>query len=340
MNAITVDTTTMQAVVATQYGGPEVLQVKQLPKPTPQDDEVLIRIRATSVTAAHTAMRTGRPLFGRLFLGLTKPKMSVPGTDLAGEVVAVGKNVTRFSVGDQVFGSTDIGGGCYAEYVSIPAKSVLLPKPTNLSFAEASALVEGTTTALPFLRDFGKIQPGQKVLINGASGSVGTAAVQLAKYFGANVTGVCSTANLEWVQKLGADKVIDYTQEDFTRSGQQFDLIFDTVGKSSFSRCKRSLTENGIYLSPVLGLRTLFDMIATSIRFNLAGKGKRAIFAATGLRDVGERFNNLIIIQELIEAGKLKAVIDKTYSLDEITEAHRYVDQGHKKGNVVVIMDS
>ncbi|MGD1891302.1 MAG: NAD(P)-dependent alcohol dehydrogenase [Cyclobacteriaceae bacterium] len=340
MNAITVNTSTMQAVVATQYGGPEVLQVNQLPKPIPQDDEVLIRIRATSVNAAHTAMRTGRPLYGRIFLGLTKPKISVPGTDLAGEVEAVGKNVSRFSVGDQVFGSTDIGGGCYAEYVSIPEKSVLLHKPAQVSFTEASALVEGSTTSLPFLRDFGNIQPGQKVLINGASGSMGTAAVQLAKYFGAEVTAVSSTANLEWVQELGADQVIDYTREDFTRKGQQYDLIFDTVGKSSFSRCKRALTKNGIYLSPVLGIRTLLEVVVSSVRFSIRGKGKRAIFSATGLRDFDERFNNLVFIQELIQAGKLEAIIDRTYSLEEIVKAHRYVDRGHKKGNVVVIMDN
>lgn len=334
MSSVTVNTATMNAIVVTQYGGPDVLQLKKVKKPLPKDDEVLVKIRATSVTAAHGAMRTGRPLFGRLFLGLPKPKIAVPGTDFAGEVEAVGKNVKKFSISDEVFGSTDIDGGCYAEYITISEEGMILPKPTYMSFTEATAIIDGATTALPFLRDFAKIQPGQKILINGASGGIGTAAVQLAKYFGAEVTGACSTSNVEWVKSLGADKVIDYTQEDFTRNVGQYDVIFDTVGKSSFSKSKAALSNKGVYLSPVLNLPMLFDMLYTS----LFSRGKKAIFSATGLRKLDERIDNLVIIKKLIEQGKLKSVIDQTFSLEEMTEAHRYVDQGHKKGNVVVLM--
>lgn len=334
MNSVTVNTATMNAIVATQYGGPNVLQLRKVEKPVPKDDEVLVKIRATSVTAAHGAMRTGRPLFGRLFLGLTKPKIAVPGTDFAGEVEAVGKNVKKFNLGDEVFGSTDIDGGCYAEYITISEEGMILPKPTNMSFTEATAIIDGATTALPFLRDFANIQPGRKILINGASGSIGTAAVQLAKYFGAEVTGVCSTSNVKWVKSLGADKVVDYTQEDFTQNVDQYDVIFDTVGKSSFSKSKAALAEGGVYLSPVLSLPTLFDVTYTS----LFSRGKKAIFLATGLRKLDERIKNFAAIKGLIEQGKLKSVIDQTFSLEEVAKAQRYVDQGHKKGNVVVLI--
>ena len=279
-------------------------------------------------------MRKGRPLYGRLFIGLTGPKNPIPGTDLAGEIEAVGRGVTRFQVGDPVFGATDLGGGCYAEYVCLPQDDVLALKPANMTYEQAAAILEGATTALAFLRDKGHIQSGQRVLINGASGSIGTAAVQLAKYFGAHVTGVCSTANVDMVKSLGADEVIDYTQGDFTRNGQTYDVIFDTVGKSSYARCKGALAEHGVYLNPVLGLPLLLNMLWTS-----RADGKKALFMATGLRPANEKKRDLAFLTELVEAGQLRAVVDRRYSLDQAAEAHRYVETGHKKGNIVIALD-
>jgi len=321
----------MKAVVQTRYGSPDVLHVQEVETPTPEDNEVLIRIHATSVTAAHTAMRKGRPLYGRLFIGLTGPKNPIPGTDLAGEIEAVGREVKRFQVGDQVFGATDLGGGCYAEHVCLPEDDVLAIKPDNMTYEQAATILEGATTALAFLRDRGKIQSGQRVLINGASGGIGTAAVQLAKTYGAHVTGVCSTANLDLVKSLGADEVVDYTKEDFTKSGQTYDIIFDTVGKSSYARCKDSLTQDGVYLNPVLALPLLSQMLWTS-KFG----GKKAVFMATGLRPASEKKKDRAFIRELVEAGELRSVIDKRYALQQAAEAHRYVETGHKKGNVVI----
>ena len=321
----------MKAVVQTKYGSPEVLQLKEVEKPAPKDNEIQVRIYATSVTAAHCAMRKGPPLFGRLFTGLTRPKNPIPGTDFAGEIEAVGKDVKLFKEGDQVFGASDLGGGCYAEYICLPEEEVLAIKPANMTYEEATAIIDGAITALPFLRDKGNRKSGQKVQINGASGSVGSAAVQLARYFGAEVTGVCSTANLEMVKSLGAEKVIDYTQEDFTQSGQTYDIIFDTVGKSSFSRCKGSLTEKGIYLNPVLGLSILLPMVSTS----MIGS-KKAIFMLAGMKPSSEKNEDLLLIRELVEAGKIKPVIDRCYPMAQIAEAHRYVEKGHKKGNVII----
>jgi NADPH:quinone reductase-like Zn-dependent oxidoreductase len=324
----------MKAVVQEKYGAPEVLAVQEVETPSPRENEVLIKIHATSVTAAHTAMRKGRPLYGRLFTGLSGPKNVIPGTDLAGEFVAVGREVKRFQVGDQVFGSTDLGGGGYAEYICLPEDDVLALMPANVSYNEAAALLEGATTSLAFLRDKGKIQSAQRVLINGASGGLGTAAVQLAKYFGAHVTGVCSTANVELVRSLGADRVIDYKQEEFTQNGQTYDIIFDTVGKSSYARCKGSLTQEGVYLNPVLGLPLLLQMLWTS---NFGSK--KALFMATGLRPASEKKKDLAFLRDLVEAGKLRAIVDRRYALEQAAEAHRYVETGHKKGNIVIAMD-
>jgi NADPH:quinone reductase-like Zn-dependent oxidoreductase len=321
----------MKAIVQTKYGPPDVLTVQEVEKPAPQDNEVLIKIHATSVTAAHAAMRKGHPLYSRLFTGLSGPKNAIPGTDLSGEIEAVGSNVKRFQVGDQVFGATDLGGGGYAEYVCLPQDDVLALKPANMDYQQAAAILEGATTSLAFLRDKGNIQSGQRVLINGASGGLGTAAVQLAKHFGAHVTGVCSTANVEMVQSLGADKVIDYKQEDFSRNGETYDIIFDTVGKSSYRRCKGSLTHKGVYLNPVLGLPLLLQMLWTS---NFGSK--KALFMATGLRPASEKKRDLAFLRELVEAGKLSAVVDRRYSLEQAAEAHRYVETGHKKGNIVI----
>jgi NADPH:quinone reductase-like Zn-dependent oxidoreductase len=237
-------------------------------------------------------------------------------------------------VGDQIFGATDLGGGCYAEHICLPEDDVLALKPDNMTYEQAAAILEGASTALPFLRDKGKIQSGHRVLINGASGGIGTAAVQLAKYFGAHVTGVCSTANVDLVKSLGADQVVDYTKEDFTRTGQTYNIIFDTVGKSSYARSKGSLTQNGVYLNPVLALPMLIQMLWTS---NFGSK--KAVFMATGLRPASEKNKDLAFLKELIEAGKLRAVVDRRYSLEQAAEAHRYVETGHKKGNVVLTLD-
>jgi len=323
----------MKAIVCTEYGPPDVLQFKEVAKPVPEDNEVLIKIHATTVTAVDCTFRQGKPFIGRFFSGLTKPKEPIQGTELAGEIEAVGKDVKRFKVGDQVFG-TSMGYGVYAEYICMPEEGTTLAiKPANMTYEQA-ACCDGGLTALPFLRDSANIQSGQKILINGASGSTGTAAVQLAKYYGAEVTGVCSTNNLELVKSLGADKVIDYTKEDFTESGETYDVIFDTVGKSSFSRCKRSLNQDGIFLEATLSLAIILQMLWTSV----VGS-KKAVIAFTGLRSADERTKDLVILKELIEEGKLKAVIDRRYPLEQMAEAQRYVEEGHKKGNVVITLE-
>jgi NADPH:quinone reductase-like Zn-dependent oxidoreductase len=320
----------MKAVVYANYGGPHVLQVTEAEKPVPEDNEVLIKIRATTVTTAGLAQLTGKPFMIRFFTGLTKPKEPIQGVDLAGEIEAVGKDVELFRVGDQVFASTDarFGFGALAEYKCLPEDGVVAVKPANMTYEEAAAVPDGVLTALPFLRDTGGIQSGQRVLINGASGSIGTFAVQLAKHFGAEVTGVCGTSNVELVKSLGADKAIDYTAEDFTRRGETYDIIFDTVGKSSFSDCKNSLRQDGVYLSTV---PILLPMLWTS-----AMGSRKAKWSSTGLRSIGDKTKDLILAKELIESGKIKSVIDRRYPLEETAEAYRYVAKGHKKGNVVI----
>ena len=325
----------MKAIVCTEYGPPEVLQLKEVEKPTPRDNEVLIRVYATSVTTGDVNARgfvfvpPGLGLLARLMFGLRKPKKTILGTELAGEIEAVGKDVRLFKEGDQVFGIDGNGLGAYAEYKCLPEEGALAIKPVNMTYEEAAAVPNGALTAFYFLRDKGNTQKGQKVLINGASGSVGSAAVQLAKTFGAEVTGVCSTTNLELVKSLGADKVIDYAKKDFTQGGEAYDIIFDTVvGKTSFSGCRNSLKQKGLYLAVAGGLKELIQMLWTSVIGS-----KKVIFGGGA---ACERKENLLLIKELVESGKLKPVIDKRYPLEQMVEAHRYVDEGHKKGNVVI----
>ncbi len=322
---------TMQAIIATGYGSPDVYEVQTVAKPIPKENEILVKVYASTVTAAHTMMRTGYPLVGRLFTGLRRPNYPTPGTELAGVVEAVGSAVQHFRVGDAVFGATDLEGGCNAEYTILAADGVVALQPANVSHGEVASLIDGALTAMHFLRDLGEIQPGQRVLINGASGSVGSAAVQLANYFGAEVTAVCSGANVEMVRALGADHVIDYTQTDFTAGAQQYDIIFDAVGKSSFPQAKAALTPNGIYLTTVAGLPAMTQTVWTSLR-----KGKKAKLGTAGLRATGAKIKDLHLLKTLLETKQIKPVIDRCYSLAEVPAAHHYVETGRKRGNVVI----
>ena len=313
----------------TKFGPPDELELKEIEKPVPKDNEILIKIYATTVTKGDCEMRSlDFPFYlsvpMRLWRGFLKPKEnSIPGTELAGEIAAVGKDVKRFKEGDQVFGAAGMNFGANAEYICLPENEVAI-KPANMTYEEAAAAPIGGLTALVLLRK-GKIQPGQKVIIVGASGSVGTFAVQLAKNFGAEVTGVCSTRNIELVKSLGADQVIDYTKEDFTESNQTYDIIFDAVMKTSFSRCKDSLKQNGNFITVDW---PLLQVLWTSI----AGTKKVVI-------GIASRIEDLIYLRELIEAGKVISVIDRCYPLEETADAHRYAETGHKKGNVVITVE-
>jgi NADPH:quinone reductase-like Zn-dependent oxidoreductase len=318
----------MKAIVYTKFGPPEVLQLKDVEKPTPKDNEVLIKVHATTVVKEDPDWRSSPGMNG-----IAKPIHAILGQELAGEVEATGKFVTRFKPGDRVYGMETYGA--YAEYKCMSENGPIARKPANLSYEEAASIPNGALTALPFLRDKGKIQKGQTILIYGASGSVGAAAVQLAKKYGALVTGVCSTANLEWVKALGADQVIDYTKQDFTENGQTYDIIFDTVGKCSYSKARDSLSNTGIYLSTVPNLETMLQALWTS-----KSDGKKVRFIAAGLRPASQKINDLEFLTGLIEQGGFKPVIDKCFPLEQIAEAHRLVESGHKKGNVVIVMDT
>lgn len=324
----------MKAMVYTEYGLPDVLHLAEVAQPTPKDNEVLIRVHATTVTSGDCNMRgftfvpRGFGLMSRLMFGYRRPKKSILGVEFAGEVAAIGQAVTLFQEGDPVFGLDGVGLGAYAEYKCIAETGGLTLKPANLTFEEAVAIPNGALTALTLLRNLAHLQPRQQILIVGASGSVGSAAVQLAQYLGAEVTGVCSTANLAMVTSLGANKVIDYTRQDFTHSSETYDVIFDTVAKTSFAACKHILKPQGCYLAGAGGVREFEQMLWTS-----SVGGKKVIAGMSS-----ERKADLEFIKGLVAAGQFKPVIDRVYPLEEMIAAHRYVDAGHKKGNVVITL--
>ena len=317
----------MKAIKFTSYGAPEVLQLKEVDKPIPKDNEILIRIFATAANSGDVRLRKADPWAVRLFFGLTKPRIKILGGFLSGEIEAAGKNVTKFKAGDKVFGATGMGFGAYAEYKCLPEDGILAIKPNNISHAQAATISFGGTAALYFLRK-ANIKSGQKVLIYGASGAVGTAAVQLANYYGAEVTGVCSASNAALVKSLGADKVIDYTKGDFTKNGEKYDVIFVTVDKLSFSKSIKSLKKQGTLILGATGLSQTLKAVLTS----LISKQKVLL----GL--ISQKANDIIFLKELIEKGDYKPVVDRSYPLKEMAAAHRYVEQGHKRGNVAITL--
>lgn len=316
----------MKAVVCDSYGPPEVLQIREVPRPVPRSNEILIRVRATAASAGEIRMRKPDPFAVRFMFGMLRPKYAILGVVVAGVVEAAGEDVKLFNVGDKVFGSAGMTFGSYAEYICLPEAATLALMPSGMSFEDAAAIPFGGTTALSFLKK-GDIQSGQRVLIYGASGAVGTSAVQLAKHFGAHVTGVCSTSNLEMVRSLGADEVIDYTKDDLAKLVDTFDIILDTVGKSPFSACVRALKEKGRYLRVVhMDAGDIIRGIWVSLTTN-----KKVIGGV-----INESAEDMAFLKGLIEIGSLKPVIDRTYTLEQIAEAHTYVEKGHKKGNVII----
>lgn len=323
----------MKAIVYTKYGPPDVLQLKEIEKPIPKENEILVKVKATTVTVADIRSRsfTVPPAFwlpARISLGFKQPKKEILGMELAGVVESVGKNVKRFKEGDEVFAASLAGFGAYAEYKCLPEDGPVSIKPSNITYEEAAAIPIGARTALFFLRK-ANIQKGQKVLVYGASGSVGSNAIQLAKYFEAEVTGVCSTSNVELVKSLGADKVIDYTTEDFSSNGETYDVIFEAVNKSSFTDCMKLLKRDGTYINvtePLPSARMLWTQLTTRKKLILS-------------RNSPETAEALNFLKELVENGSVKVVIDRNYAFEEIVEAHRYVEQGHKKGNIVITVD-
>lgn len=330
----------MKAIAYTEYGSPEVLHLTEVTKPTPKDNEILIRVRATSITVGDLWARNFKAISprefsmplalwlpSRMFFGFVKPRINVLGSEFAGEVESVGENVKHFKKGDQVFGYRGQNMGANAEYLCMPEDGMVTIKPVNMTYEEAATVPYGGLTALSLLRKV-NVQAGQRVLILGASGGIGSAAVQLAKYFGAEVTGVCGTAGLDFVRSLGADKVIDYSREDFAKNGETYDLIFDITRKSSFSHCKDSLKPNGIYLLASFKMKQLFQMLWTSTR-----KGKKVVCALSA-----EKPEELVFIKELIEAGKFRSIIDKCYPLEQTAEAHKYAEMGSKKGKVAILL--
>lgn len=318
----------MKKAIYTSYGSPEVIKILETEKPLPKPNEALIKIKTSSVTRADTMMRAGTPKFGRLFLGLFKPKNTSLGTGFSGIIESVGSEVTQFKIGDEIFGEKLFSNGTNAEFLCIPEDSVIALKPTNISHQEAAPICDGFLTSYNFLKDIAKIQKEQHILINGASGSLGTAAVQIAKLMDATVTGVCSTKNIELVKSLGADFVIDYKKEDFTKNNNTYDVIYDSVGKTNYSKSKNALKSSGVFITPVLSLNVLWYSISNP---------KRVKFAATGLKKTEELKRLFLELVDFFKQKRLKTVIDKTYNLSEIIEAHHYLETDRKVGNIVII---
>ena len=317
----------MKAVTYKKYGSADVIQISELEKPVPKDNEILVKVHEAVVTPAEIAMRSGKPFMVRLFAGLNRPK-GIAGSEMSGVVEAVGESVTKFKPGDPIYGSTGNASGAQAQYICLKEDGILMKKPENLDFKQATGICDGGLTSLTFLRDIAKVQRGDKVLINGATGSVGSFGVMLAKYFGAEVTAVCSTKNFGLASELGADKTIDYKLEDFTENGETYDIIYDAVGKSSFRKVKDSLSAKGLYLTTVPTNIAMWQTIWT--RFF---SKKKVIFAATGLNMTKEKIQYL---NSLIETGIVSPVIDRHYPLEQVADAHRYVELGHKRGNVIL----
>jgi len=322
--------TTMKAVVANGYGSPEILEVKEVPKPRIEPTEVLVKTSVASITRADTLMRAGDPWFARLVLGLFKRKHPIIGTGYAGVVVEVGAQRAGFEVGDSVFGETTTNFSTNAEYIAVGLNDIIMQMPAQISFEEASTMCDGPVTSLNFLKLIGEVKSGQKVLIVGASGSLGSAAIQIAKNLGAEVTGVCSGRNVKYVKSLGADHIINYLEKDFRKLESAYDVIYDTVGAHSFKSCKNALREGGLYMSPVLSMPLLWASL-----FNREGR-KRAKFAATGMAPKDTIRDLLKSLVKMKQLGKLEILIERRYSMDQIREAHIYVESGRKRGNVVL----
>jgi NADPH:quinone reductase-like Zn-dependent oxidoreductase len=321
----------MKAAISRRYGPPDVVTVADVPRPEPRDDEILVRVRAAAVGVVDGLARRGSPWYARAHFGPLWPRFPVLGCDFAGDVEAAGAGVSRFGVGDAVFGTIAPRFGAHAEYICLPERGAVAAKPSNVSYAEAAALVDAT--ALCFLRDKAGLRAGQAVLVNGASGAVGSLAVQLALWFGATVTGVCSGPHVRLVRKLGAESVVDYTRTDFTRAGRRYDVIFDVAGTSSFLRCRRVLSPGGVYLTTAPS-PAIFVQMPWTARFG----SRRAVIAFTGLRPASEKQRDLLVISGLAEASALVPVVGASYPLDRIADAYRHVDAGHKKGTIVVTM--
>jgi NADPH:quinone reductase-like Zn-dependent oxidoreductase len=320
----------MRQVTQSRYGNPDVLEIREVPRPVPGESEVLIRVEAFSVTLADCAFRKADPFITRFFTGLVRPRHLVLGDDVAGVVEAVGSKVTRLRVGDAVFGSVGDKLGGAADYVCVSESDAIVPRPVGLDAGQAAGLSYGYLTAMPFMRDEGQVKPGDRVLINGAAGSVGAVAVQLARHFGAEVTAVCSARNADLVRSLGADHVIDRARQDFTTATDAYDVIFDAVGKSSFGRCRATLKPGGIYLTTVPSVPILWHMLTKR------SPGKRGKLATTGLRSVSAKLADMEVLRGLVEAGAVRAATDRRFPLAEVAEAHRYVETERKAGDVVV----